>query len=95
LIPWLYVAEQLAGPEPIVNTHIARWGNNLALRIPRPMADTLHLVEGQSVELSVDADRLVVRPRARYQLDDLLAGITPENLPDASFDDRPVGEEAL
>jgi hypothetical protein len=39
--------------------------------------------------------RLVVRPRGRYRLDDLLAGITPENLPDTSFDDRPVGEEAL
>ncbi len=59
------------------------------------MADTLHLVEGRSVELLVEEDRLVVRPRGRYRLDDLLAGITPENLPDTSFDDRPVGEEAL
>jgi antitoxin MazE len=78
-----------------MNTQIARWGNSLALRIPRPVADALHLTEGRPVELLVEEDRLVVRPRGRYRLDDLLAGITPENLPESSFDDRPVGEEAL
>jgi antitoxin MazE len=87
--------EQLACSEWIMDTHIARWGNSLALRIPRPVADTLHLVEGRRVELSVEEDRLVIRPRGRYRLDDLLAGITAENLPETSFDDRPVGEEAL
>jgi hypothetical protein len=33
--------------------------------------------------------------RVRYRLDELLAGITPENLPDTGFDDAPVGREAL
>jgi antitoxin component of MazEF toxin-antitoxin module len=47
------------------------------------------------VELTVEADRLVVRARdAEPTLEELLAGITPENLPE-SFDVRPVGEEAL
>jgi antitoxin MazE len=78
-----------------MDTHIARWGNSLALRIPRPVADALNLAEGRSVELFVEEDRLVVRPRGRYRLEELLAGITPENLPDTSFDDSPVGKEAL
>ena len=39
---------------------------------------------------------LVVRPALpRYSLDELLAGITPENLPDESFDDAPRGQELL
>jgi antitoxin MazE len=78
-----------------METHVARWGNSLALRIPRQVADRLGLDEGRAVELTVEADRLVVRPRLRQpRLDDLLAGITPDNLP-GSFDDAPVGEEAL
>jgi hypothetical protein len=33
--------------------------------------------------------------QGQRRLQKLLAGITPEKLPDVSFDDRPVGEEAL
>jgi antitoxin MazE len=78
-----------------MQTHIARWGNSLALRIPKPVADRLGLGEGGVVELSVDDGQLVVRPRpAEPRLDELLAAITAENLP-AGFDDAPVGREAL
>ena len=79
-----------------METQIARWGNSLAVRIPKRVADRLSLGEGRTVELAVEADRLVIRPRGpSFKLDDLLAGITPSNLPDSSFDDRAVGEEAL
>ena len=78
-----------------METHVARWGNSLALRIPRQVANRLGLDEGRAVELTVEADRLVIRPRLReLRLDDLLVGITPDNLP-GSFDDAPVGEEVL
>lgn len=78
-----------------MDTHVARWGNSLALRIPRVVADRLGLSEGRAVELTVEADQLVIRARnVEPTLEELLAGITPENLPE-SFDDGPVGEEAL
>jgi antitoxin MazE len=78
-----------------MQTHIARWGNNLALRIPRPVADRLGLDEGDTVELSVEEGQLLVRPRRpEPRLNELLAGITPENLP-YSFDDPLRGGEAL
>lgn len=78
-----------------METRVARWGNSLALRIPRPVADQLGLGEGRAVELTVKGDQLVVRARdAEPTLEELLAGITPENLPE-SFGTRPVGEEAL
>ena len=78
-----------------MQTHIARWGNSLALRIPRAMADRLGFGAGGAVELSVEDDRLVVRSsRQPPRLDELLARIAPENLP-AGFDDPPRGEEAL
>jgi antitoxin MazE len=74
---------------------IARWGNSLALRIPRPVAEGLGLDEGGTVELSVEEGQLLVRPRRpEPRLDGLLPEITPENVP-SSFDDAPQGEEAL
>lgn len=78
-----------------METHVARWGNSLAPRIPKMVAERLGFDEGRAVELTVEAGQLVVRPRkVEPTLDELLAGITLENLPE-SFDVRPVGEEAL
>lgn len=78
-----------------MQTHIARWGNSLAFRIPKPIADRLRLAENDIVELSIDEEQLVVRPRrADPTLAELLAAITPENLPEG-FDDRPVDSEVL
>jgi antitoxin MazE len=76
-------------------TRVARWGNSVALRLPKRLADRLGLDEGRLVELTVEVGRLVVQAwRIEPRSGDLLAGITPENLPQ-SFDDRPVGAEAL
>jgi len=73
---------------------IQKWGNSLALRIPRAVAQQIKVSEGKPVELSVDADTLVVRPaRRRYRLADLLRRVTPENVhPETDWGQR-VGRE--
>ena len=76
---------------PSMRTHVARWGNSLALRIPRRLASEVGLAEGCHVELAVADGRLVVQPRLPT-LGALLAGITTENLP-GSADDAPRGAE--
>ena len=78
-----------------MRTQISRWGNSLAIRLPRQMADSIGLGEGTPVELDVvdGVIRLVPQPAA-YTLHGLLAGITKDNLPD-SFDDSPRGAELL
>lgn len=79
-----------------MRTEIARWGNSLAVRLPRPVADQMSITEGTPVELEVEDGRLVIRPAVpRYALHELLAGITPDNLPDESFEDMPRGRELL
>lgn len=79
-----------------MQAHVARWGNSLALRIPRHMADTLRLEEGRGVELTVENAAIIVRPLAETaELDQLLARITPENLPDDLPSDQPMGRELL
>ncbi len=57
---------------------IAKWGNSLALRLPRGIAADARLHEGASVDLRVEGERLVVAPaRPHYKLEDLLAQMKP------------------
>ncbi|MDJ0799439.1 MAG: AbrB/MazE/SpoVT family DNA-binding domain-containing protein [Calothrix sp. MO_167.B12] len=61
---------------------VAKWGNSLAVRIPQNLAKEIHLTEGTEIDLGVVDGTLVIKPRTRkrYSLDELLEGITPENL---------------
>ena len=78
-----------------MRTEIARWGNSLAVRLPKQVLEQAGLAEGVAVELVVESGAVVLRPtKPRYSIDQLIAGITPENLPE-SFDDAPVGRELL
>ncbi len=61
-----------------MRTRIAKWGNSLALRLPRKLAEDIRLVEGATVDLRIENDALVVVPaRKRYRLADLLAETKP------------------
>jgi antitoxin MazE len=78
-----------------MRTQVARWGNSLAVRLPRQVAESAGLGEGASVDIDVVDGVVRVSPaRPSYSLAELLAGVTPENLPE-SFDDRPQGRELL
>ncbi|MGI8552708.1 MAG: AbrB/MazE/SpoVT family DNA-binding domain-containing protein [Dehalococcoidia bacterium] len=65
-----------------MKTRIQRWGNSLALRIPKTIAVEAHLEQDALVELSLIDGKLVVSPAAApaVTLAQLLAGITEENL---------------
>mgnify|MGYP001163422286 FL=1 len=79
-----------------MRAHVARWGNSLALRIPRHVANALSLEPGRGVELTIENAAMVVRPLVGApDLDRLLAGITPDNLPDDLPGDGPMGRERL
>ena len=64
-----------------MESHVRRWGNSLALRIPKALAVEAGLSEGSRVELELEGDRLSVRAVRieSYSLADLLAGVTREN----------------
>ena len=74
---------------------IARWGNSLALRLPKSALEALGLHEGDSVTLEARDGRLIVEPAQRIDLGAMIAAITPETLPDEGFDSAPVGRELL
>jgi antitoxin MazE len=61
--------------------HLAKWGNSLAVGLPRNIVETARLREGVLLDLSVSKDgAIIMRPAHRkYRLEDLVSGITPEN----------------
>lgn len=61
---------------------VAKWGNSLAVRIPQNLAKEIQLAEGAEIDIIVVDGTLVIKPRnrKRYSLDELIKGITPENL---------------
>ena len=75
-------------------TRVQKWGNSLALRIPRSFAAQAKVAAGTAADIAVESGRLVVRPaRQRYRLRDLLSGITARNLHSEVDTGSPVGRE--
>jgi antitoxin MazE len=66
-----------------MKTQVAKWGNELAVRIPEILAKKLQLHEGMEIELALEKSGLLLRARLRgYTLGQLLERVTPENLHD-------------
>jgi antitoxin MazE len=63
-----------------MKTTVQKWGNSLAVRIPRPFAEEVQLEENSTVDLSVRGGKLVIVPAERdVTLDSLVEQITDEN----------------
>jgi antitoxin MazE len=77
-----------------MRTRVQKWGNSLALRIPKAFALEVGLSEDREVDLSVQRGCLVVEPPApSYTLEELLAGVRPSNLHGEIDWGPPVGKE--
>lgn len=65
-----------------MKTRVQKWGNSLALRIPKSFAAEAGLAEDVPVELSLVKGKLVVEPitETAPTLEELLRGVTDENL---------------
>ncbi len=61
---------------------IQKWGNSLALRIPKSFAEALGFNEGTNVKIKIIKDKLVVSKRKKQEIkiNDLLPEITDKNL---------------
>lgn len=75
-------------------TRVQKWGNSLALRIPRSFAVQAKVAAGTAVDIAVEKGQLVVRPvRQRYRLRDLLKAVDARNPHAEVQTGRPVGRE--
>ncbi|WOH64155.1 AbrB/MazE/SpoVT family DNA-binding domain-containing protein [Bradyrhizobium sp. BWA-3-5] len=78
-----------------MNAHFSKWGNSLAVRIPSGLAKELEVFEGKAADIQVKGGSLVVTPLDRpvYTLDELLEGMTAENVYGEINTHGPVGNE--
>ena len=65
-----------------MKTRIQKWGNSLALRIPKSFATEAGLNQNGLVELALEDGKLTIEPISQpsVRLDELLNGITSDNL---------------
>ena len=79
-----------------MQTKVQKWGNSLALRIPKSFAVEVGLVDDAAVDLALVDGKLVITPliRTGFTLDDLLAQLTDDNLHGEITTGEPVGAEA-
>ena len=63
-------------------TKVQKWGNSLALRIPKTFAHEAQLENDSTVEMSLVDGQIIIKPvtERRWTLDELLAGVTKKNL---------------
>jgi antitoxin MazE len=78
-----------------MKTRVQKWGNSLALRIPKSFAAEVGLDPDSSVEMSLRDGKLVVMPadKPKFTLKQLLAKVTEENLHDEVDTGPAVGGE--
>jgi antitoxin MazE len=65
-----------------METTVQKWGNSLALRLPKAIAAQAQIREGSTVDLVPTDGGLLLkaRPGPHYRLSDLLAGVNSKNI---------------
>jgi antitoxin MazE len=65
-----------------MRTRVQKWGNSLALRIPKSFADEVGLEKQADIDVSLANGKIIISPVAkpRFSLKQLLSKVTPDNL---------------
>lgn len=78
-------------------TKVSQWGNSLAIRLPQALVNELSIERGVDVELEIESDGFKVKipsmPK-KFTLDELLAGVTSNNLHGETDWGKTQGKEA-
>lgn len=79
-----------------MKTRIQKWGNSLALRIPKSFAGEIGLGQDSPVEVSLEGEKLVILPtrESKVTLEYLLAQVTDDNIHHEFKTGPAVGNEA-
>ena len=73
---------------------IQKWGNSLAIRIPKPFASEIKLNNNSEVEISIKNGALLIEPSIKeINLDELLSRVNKKNLHKLIDFGPPVGRE--
>jgi antitoxin MazE len=74
---------------------VKKWGNSAAVRIPAAILQAARVGLDEAVDVREEAGRIVIEPvrQKKYDLDDLLKGITRKNLHEGVDFGPPSGKE--
>lgn len=66
----------------MMRTKVQKWGNSLALRIPKVYADEIRIEANASIDMTMKDGALVITPVVENQsaLEELLAAVTEKNI---------------
>ncbi len=82
-----------------MNAVIKKWGNSLALRIPKSYAKEIKLEEGAAVDIKIEKDKIIILPKRKkdkkYKLKELVSQITKDNRYEEIDFGPPVGREVF
>ena len=80
-----------------MKVQMVKWGNSLAVRIPKAVVEEARLKEGDSVDIQATAEGHVELRRASKvpSLTQLISKITPENRYSEISTGKEVGREAV
>jgi antitoxin MazE len=78
-----------------MKVQIQKWGNSLALRIPKSFAVESKVEQGSMVEVSLEQGKIIVAPifEPEFALEDLLSKVTKRNLHAEVDTGSPRGKE--
>ncbi len=78
-----------------MRAQVKKWGNSASVRIPAAVMEAASLRLDQAVDIREEDGRVIIEPveAPRYDLDDLLAAMTPDTFPEVVTFGAPVGDE--
>lgn len=74
---------------------VQKWGNSLAIRIPKSFANEINLSQGAEIDLVLFDNKIQIEPtkKKKLTLSDLLSKVTEENIHQEIDTGDPVGKE--
>lgn len=78
-----------------MHVRVQKWGNSLAVRIPKPLAEDAEVKEGTLLNLAVSEGKVIATPvsKKKLSLKQLLAKVNRKTLHDEIDFGSPVGRE--
>jgi antitoxin MazE len=81
-----------------MKTKIQKWGNSLAIRIPKSFAVQMEIEQNSVIDLSIIDGKIIVEPKKnkpKYNLTELLRDISEDNIHSETDWGKSVGKEVL
>lgn len=71
---------------------VQKWGNSLAIRLPKALCQAVSIEEGNEIDFSIENNAIVIKPKTQT-LEAMLENVTPDMYHKETFNDGAEGKE--